>query len=535
MGCKRIRFRLFASIVLTVAALVCPRVDAATTALKSLDTSKWIQARAQRAEENSQWLQAAGFYEQLLARNRSSAEFRQHYQNCLRRAQQLRRQQDVSYRQQVGSLSLDNALKVYAEVLTKLQHAYVDKDKVTFPLMFREGVRELENGLSDPSFCRIHLPQVDADTIREFREQVLAPLHAVEGLRREEIQTRVRALALSAKTALGLHPSLLVVELASGACAGLDEYTHYLTPGQLVESDALSRGELVGVGIDLAPDEQRPVVESVLHASPAEAVGIRTGDRLLRIDDRTDLTTENATDLLKGELDTVVELELTGPGHKPRIVKLKRQALSLPSVSEPRFIDEHLGIGYVQIAGFQESTVQEVDNALAKLEATGMRALVLDLRGNMGGLFDVAVQVAERFLSSGIIAFTRGQSDESNLTYRARPMSILTVPLVVLIDSDTASSAEMLAGALKDNHRGTLVGQPTFGKGSIQKIRKLQSVPAAIRMTVAKFYSPQGHPYADVGVLPDISVERSAAVKDLDRDPQVQSALDVARRLVMVH
>jgi carboxyl-terminal processing protease len=535
LRCKRIRFWLPAAIVIAVAAFVSPRVGAATTRLESFDTSKQIRAQARRAEEKSQWLKAAGFYEQLLARNKRSAEFRQHYQNCLRRAQQLRRQQDVSYRHQVESLSLDNALKVYAEVVTKLQQAYVDKDKATFSLMFREGIRELENGLSDPSFCRMHLAHVDADAIRAFQEQVLVPLRAVEISRREEIQTTVRSLAVAAKTELGLHPSLLVVELASGACAGLDEYTHYLTPGQLIQSDALSRGELVGVGIELAPDEQRPVVECVLPASPAEAVGIRAGDRLLRIDDRTELTTENATDLLKGELDSAVELEVTGAGQKPRIVKLKRQVLSLPSVSEPRFIDEHLGIGYVQITGFQESTAQEVDTALAKLEATGMRALVLDLRGNMGGLFDVAVQVAERFLSSGIVAFTRGQSDESNVTYRARPMSTLTVPLVVLIDSDTASSAEMLAGALKDNHRGTLVGQPTFGKGSIQKVRKLQSVPAAIRMTVAKFYSPQGHPYADVGVLPDIAVERPIAVRDLDRDPQVQSALDAARRLIMVH
>jgi carboxyl-terminal processing protease len=202
---------------------------------------------------------------------------------------------------------------------------------------------------------------------------------------------------------------------------------------------------------------------------------------------------------------------------------------------EPRFLDERLGIGYVQITGFQESTVQEVDVALAKLQNAGMKALILDLRGNMGGLFEVAVQVAERFLSSGIIAFTRGQAEESNLTYRARPMSTLAVPLVILIDTDTASSAEMLAGALKENNRGTLVGQATFGKGSIQKVRKLHSVPAAIRVTVAKFYSPQGHSYGDQGVTPDVVVERSGAVVELERDSQVQAAVDVARRLVMDH
>jgi carboxyl-terminal processing protease len=112
---------------------------------------------------------------------------------------------------------------------------------------------------------------------------------------------------------------------------------------------------------------------------------------------------------------------------------------------------------------------------------------------------------------------------------------LLTVPLIVLIDADTASSAEMLAGALKENHRATLVGQATFGKGTIQKVRKLHSVPAAIRMTVAKFYSPQGRSYAEHGVGPDVAAERPNPAADLDHDPQVQAALDVARPLVLDH
>jgi carboxyl-terminal processing protease len=205
----------------------------------------------------------------------------------------------------------------------------------------------------------------------------------------------------------------------------------------------------------------------------------------------------------------------------------------VPSVSEPRFLDDRLGIAYLQIAGFQETTVPELDLAIAKLQSAGMRVLILDLRGNLGGLFETALQVTERFLSSGVIVCTQGQSPEYNRIYQAHGMNSLTAPLVVLIDAETASSAEMLAGALKENQRGKLVGRTTFGKGSIQKVRRLDSTPAAVRMTVAKFFSPRGNSYRG-GVVPDLDIPRSdSPMVDSDQDPQIQTALDLARSLAL--
>jgi carboxyl-terminal processing protease len=536
LGCKRTLIRCLASAILFVAtAWIVPTVQGATTTAS--DSAKQMRLQAKQAEENAQWLKAAELYEQLLAGNRNSVEFRGHYQKCLRRAQQMRRQYDLSYRHQFEHLTLDNALKVYLEVLTRLKNTYVDKEKATGPVLFREGIKELQNGLTDPAFCRLYLRDTQSDSIRAFREQVLSHGENEEVSGKEDAQSKVRAIALEAKTLLGLNPSLVVLEFACGACAGMDEYTHYLSPDQFAEITNSWKGEYAGVGLSLSLEEREPVVDQVIPGSPAQIGGIKTGDRLLRIGNRLvpALTTDGASELLKGEVDTVIELEVASGTQRPRVVKLKRQLLSLPSVLEPRFLDERLGIGYVQLAGFHESTVQEIDVALAKLQTAGMKVLILDLRGNMGGLFEVAVQVAERFLSSGIIAFTRGQTEEFNTTYRARAMSMLAVPLVVLIDTETASSAEMLAGALKENHRGTLVGQATFGKASIQKVRRLHSVPAAIRMTVARFFSPEGHSCCDQGVSPDIVVDRLPAAADGGRDPQVQAALDVARRLVLDH
>jgi carboxyl-terminal processing protease len=525
---KRIVRSLTFALVIAAGWISQPGLKA-TAGLPASDPAKLLRAQAERAEQDADWLRAAGFYEQLLLGDRRSSEFRDHYQNCLRRARQTERLQDPSYRHQIEMLSLDSALKVYAEVLTKLQHAYVARQRVAFPYLFREGIRELDNALSDPSFTRNYV-HGSSESLVQFQDRLHAGWEDYSLARREDLQAHARALALSAQESLGFSPSLIVMELACGACAGLDEYTRYVTPGQVIESDLAARGQYVGVGIELAGRDQKPVVESVLAGSPAEANGVRAGDRLVRVNDRRNLTSAQAAEALGGEINTSVEIELAGPEPRTRVVRLRRQELGVRSVSEPRFVDEQLGVAYLRIASFSESTGQEVDVALTKLEAAGMRALILDLRGNNGGLFDVAVLVAERFLSSGIIAFTRGESDESNVTYRARAMSTLTVPLVVLIDSDTASSAEMIAGALKENHRGTLVGETTFGKGSIQKVRKLHSVPAAIRMTVAKFYSPQGHSYLDAGVVPDVPVDRAV---NAEQDPQLQAALDIARPLIV--
>jgi carboxyl-terminal processing protease len=159
------------------------------------------------------------------------------------------------------------------------------------------------------------------------------------------------------------------------------------------------------------------------------------------------------------------------------------------------------GIAYVRITGFQPDTLQQLELALARLR--GMRALILDLRGNPGGLFPVAVQIAERFLPAGVIVTTQGQGPAFNRTFESRSgMAAIDVPLVVLIDGETASAAEVLAGALKDNGRARLFGTPTFGKGTIQTVLQLTD-GGGVRITLARFFTPRGEPYNGVGVAPD--------------------------------
>jgi carboxyl-terminal processing protease len=329
----------------------------------------------------------------------------------------------------------------------------------------------------------------------------------------------------------------VVLEFACGACDVLDEYTTLLTPAQLNDFYASVDGAFVGTGIDVVQDGMRLIIADIVPGSPAALDGsVHAGDLILTIEKRSarNLSTETATDLLRGEPGSICELVVQGQGDtSPRKVRLVRQAVSVPSVTS-LVLDRVTGIGYLRVTVFQKTTVQELDEAIARLRMDGIKVLILDLRGNSGGLFDVAVQVAERFLSQGIIVSTQSQVPEYNRIHAAHNMNALTLPLVVLVDGDTASAAEIVAGALKDNQRCKVVGQTTYGKGTSQRVFKLEAAPAGLRITLARYFSPNGQAYSGRGVTPDVVAERTP--KDLDVDllkqPQVRMAIQVARGLV---
>jgi hypothetical protein len=194
-------------------------------------------------------------------------------------------------------------------------------------------------------------------------------------------------------------------------------------------------------------------------------------------------------------------------------------------------------VGYVYISSFQETTTQEVEEALLALAKDGMRSLILDLRGNNGGLFEVAIDVARQFLSSGIITSTQSSDAKFNTIYHARNPNAATMPMVVLIDEGTASAAEVLAGALKDNKRARLVGQTTFGKGCTQCILKLPNAPGGLptggmRLTIAQFFSPDGLPYTGKGVSPHLPTDLMLMGTISVLDNQMETALQEALRML---
>jgi carboxyl-terminal processing protease len=272
--------------------------------------------------------------------------------------------------------------------------------------------------------------------------------------------------------------------------------------------------------------DRQLVVERVVPGSWAAGLGVQAGDRVTQVGkqplDR--LLPAAVADLLRADSGAIAELTVSASdGTAPRVLTLPG---FVPSVVDDRI--EREGIGYLRLANFQKTTLQELDSALLRLRSEGMRVLVIDLRGNPGGLFAAAVQAAERFLPSGIIVSTQGQVKTYAKTYLAQsPLTATDVPLVVLVDGETASAAEVVAGALKENDRAILVGQQTYGKGSIQKLLTLQA-GAGLNLTLARFYSPRGQPFAGVGVTPHVVESRRDGMKDF----QLDLALEQASRLL---
>jgi carboxyl-terminal processing protease len=233
----------------------------------------------------------------------------------------------------------------------------------------------------------------------------------------------------------------------------------------------------------------------------------------------------------------VVEVQ-RAQGGSPRRLSLTRRAVVVKSIPVAKIIDRESGVGYIQMTSFQKSTVQELDAALNDLRQKGMRSLVWDLRGNPGGLLTAAVETLDRFISDGVLVSTRGRDPGQNSTYSAHRPGTWNMPLVLLIDGDSASASEIVAGAVKDHRRGTIVGRKSYGKWSVQEIHRVRG-NCGLRLTTAKFYSPQGHTLGKIGVRPDVELPdpekprgylRPAGDLDVAGDADVRKALEVIHK-----
>jgi carboxyl-terminal processing protease len=500
----------------------------ASVSAQTLNNDELLK-QAAACEKNRDWRQACCLYDELLHRHRDDVRLRQAYQRCLRRYRIVLRHQDKLYRTALERLTPAQALDLYVHVLETIDRVYTDRQKSSPAALFAQGLEELGLAFEEPIFTREYFPAVAQEKLSSFRKKI-AEWRQRKITNRSEAREQVGAIGRTAQQLCsGGKTSLLTaiaLEFLSGACNALDEYTFFLTPGHYREVQAALRGRLVSIGVDLEGIDEQLVIRRVYPGSPAAEAGLKPYDRIVRIDDQStrELTVERAAELLRGKAGTPVRLEVVpfeSVDLEIRFVEIKRAPVMVPSVEygmdEPFKIDLDDGmkaifpVGRLTIHYFQESTLQEIKDALGALQAAGMKVLILDLRHNPGGLFRSAIEVAELFLPEGIIVVSQTHAIKDRKisgTIRADHPDALLMPMVVLIDGETASAAEVLAGALKDNGRAKLVGQPTFGKGTLQCVIPLdkpyfERMPAGIRITVAKLLSPHWQPYSGKGVEPN--------------------------------
>ncbi len=473
-------------------------------------------------ERARNWSAAIEVYREALERWPSRVEFSRRLRLCEIHFKLHRRYADTSFRQVLLPIPLSQATELYDEVLERIQNNYVDS--VTLEPLVRHGLDNLEVALRDPVFLQTNAPGAAPervtwlrDTLRQYRANLVIPDRAAA------VRMAVACCEL-ARQAIGMAGSPVLLEFTCGACDALDDFTSYLTPDKLEDLYAMIDGNFVGLGIELKVDKAGLRLIGVIRGGPAWEAGLQPGDVIVEISGRSiqGLALDEAANRLQGAEGSTVDLVLRRRDGTSQSFRLVRRHVDVESVTKVKVVDPAAGIGYLRLSGFQKTSTEELDQAIAALSRQNMTVLVIDLRGNPGGLLNVAVEIAERFLDAGLIVSTRGRAQGQTQMLAANGRARWRMPLYILVDHDSASASEILAGALQDHRRATIVGARTYGKGSVQSIFSLRSAPAGLKLTTAKFYSPLNRPYSEQGVQPDVPVQSRTAARPADETAQLR-------------
>ena len=317
-----------------------------------------------------------------------------------------------------------------------------------------------------------------------------------------------------------------------GVLQSLDPYSGYMNPEVFKEMQTETSGEFGGLGIEVTMEAGVVKVITPIDDTPASRAGVKAGDYIVRINGEQvqGKTLMEAVNLMRGLVNTSIEITIRRKGlKKAKIFKIKREIIEIKSVASKIFEKE---IGYLRLRAFNENSSDQLKKEISKLEKKeNLLGYIFDLRNNPGGLLSQAVQISDFFLDDGEIVSTKGRKNRENRKFFAKKGDKINgKPLIVLINNGSASAAEIVAGALQDQKRAILLGESTFGKGSVQSIIPLKN-KGAIRLTISKYYLPSGKSISEIGVSPDIMVEESEEnfVINTDSDNQLNYAIKLLK------
>ena len=338
----------------------------------------------------------------------------------------------------------------------------------------------------------------------------------------------------------------LVEAAINGMLSSLDPYSVYLNEKLLSKLNSHSKGQFGGIGIEITLDKSGYVrVITPIDDTPAAKAGILPDDLIVRVDDEDiqKIGLHKAVEMMRGPVDSKLTIQIIRGESEVFDVDLVRKVINIRSVRS-RILDEKDGeinkardIGYIRITGFSLGTtkrLQEEIHALKEKAAKPLQGIVIDVRNNPGGLLDEAIGVSDTFLERGEIVSVRGRNNSQIQRFHATDGSMINaLPIVVLINKGSASASEIVAGALQDLNRATIIGSPSFGKGSVQSIIPIAQKKAAIKMTTQLYYTPSGELINKIGLTPDIKIDPMPPIKNEDgsfsppeRDVQLEEAIN---------
>lgn len=320
-----------------------------------------------------------------------------------------------------------------------------------------------------------------------------------------------------------VKPEDLVYGAIKGMLSSLDPHSSFLTPDEYNELHMDTSGSFTGVGIEITVQDGVLTVISPIEETPAYGAGIKAGDVIIKIDGQLtkSMSLIDAVKKIRGKKGTSVILTIFREGAaEPMDFNIVRDVIPLRSVKSKVL---QPGYGYVRITNFRENTDHDLKTTLKELESgeAPLKGVILDLRNNPGGLLDQAVNVADEFLDSGLIVYTDGRTKSQSMQFLAKSNEHPhKYPMVVLVNEGSASASEIVAGALQDQGRAVILGKQTFGKGSVQSITPLDD-GSAIRLTTARYYTPNGHSIQAKGIVPDIIVKQQRLAEEKDKEQHI--------------
>ncbi|MCM8786221.1 MAG: S41 family peptidase [Candidatus Omnitrophica bacterium] len=327
----------------------------------------------------------------------------------------------------------------------------------------------------------------------------------------------------------------LIYGALKGMLMSLDPYSAFLEPELKKELQIETKGEFEGVGMEITLKDGIITVVSPIEDTPAWKAGIKEGDKIIEIDGKSTkgMTTMEAAQLLRGKRGTKVTISVLREGAENLIkITLERDVIKIKSVKS-KIYDE---IGYIRLTGFQENTPDDLKKILKEFNEKNLKGLILDLRNNPGGLLNVAIEVSEFFLPPNkLIVYTQGRNKKDSTKFYSKYKPIWQKPVILLVNGGSASASEILFGALKDNYTNFLsIGTKTFGKGSVQNVIPL-SDGSAIKLTIARYYTPKGICIEGQGILPDIEVKlegEKPIIPTSEQDLQFKKALEEIKKMI---